>query len=196
LVKATVAELQNFVRGMGALRLLLFKANHSGSLIEGMVVYAAMADGLLRMGLVLQRQISQKTSDIDGILISQKSGTSFLTERTVYKLALSEGVIDQTLFETISSLYDRRNEVVHKFLLTNLTYEELPPTLEQYEVVFKHLYKIVYALEARQIELAVGMSAIDERPPSVRERGAFQEILKKVAPSESRTTGSVDGPPN
>jgi hypothetical protein len=180
---------------MGALRLLLFNANHKGSLIEGMVVYAAMVDGLLRMGLVLQRQILQKNSEIDGILISQQAGNSFLTERKVYRLALDEAVIDQTLFQTISSLYDRRNQVVHQFLLTNLTYDDLPPTLERYELVYKNLYKIVYALEAKQIEMGIGMSAMDDRPSSVRNRDVFQEVLKKVAPSETESNGSADESP-
>lgn len=148
------------------------------------------------MGLVLQRQISQKNSDIEGILISQQSGKSFLTEREVYKLALTEGVIDQKMFDTISSLYDRRNEIVHRFLLTNLTYDGLPPTLERYELVYKSLYKVVYALESRQIEMGVGMSAIDVRPSSVRDRSVFQEILKKVAPSENQVTCRVDEPVN
>jgi hypothetical protein len=180
--KATGNELQNFIRGMGALRLLLRKASQSGSLIECIVIYAGLVDGLLRIGLVLKRQIVNKNSDIDEILIVQKPGSKFLVERAVYKLALEEGVIDQRLFETISGLYDRRNEVVHRFILTNLSYNQLAPTLENYENVFNHLYRIIYDLEALQIQLGLGMSAIDTSARGSKDRQLLQEVILKIAP--------------
>lgn len=84
--------------GFGALRKLIYKANKGGALIEGIVTYAALVDGFLRIGLILKRQLINKNEDIDLALISQTSSTQYLSERKVFKLALTESVIEPSLF--------------------------------------------------------------------------------------------------
>ena len=123
-----------------------------------MVLYASLLDGFLRIGLVLKRQLKRKTSEIDQDLIRQTKGGTFFTERQIYRMALQEGVIDEALFKALASLYDRRNEIVHKFFLTSIVYESLADDLPKYEELFEKLHAIVWSLEKDQIDRGVGMT--------------------------------------
>jgi N-methylhydantoinase A/oxoprolinase/acetone carboxylase beta subunit len=178
-------EFTNFLYGFGALRKLIYKANKDGALIEGIVTYAALVDGFLRIGLILKRQLINKNEDIDLALISQTSSTQYLSERKVFKLALTESVIEPSLFSEISGLYERRNEIVHRFLLTPQTYAQIPPTLERYEVVYKKLTAIVRMLEEAQVQSKVGMTRASHVSPE-HEQNVLKEIVKKIILSEAK----------
>jgi hypothetical protein len=71
----------NFIYAFGADRKLLKRAHDSGSLIEGMALYASLVDGFLRIGLVLKRQLKGRNDSIDDTLISQAKGGKFYTKR-------------------------------------------------------------------------------------------------------------------
>ena len=168
----------NFLYGIGALRQLIHKANKDGALIEGVVAYAALVDGLLRIGLILKRQLINKNKDIDMAVISQNSPKQYLPERAVFKLALDENVIGETLFTEITALYDRRNEIVHRFLLTPQAYDQIPPTLDRYEALFNNLEAVVWSLEEEQIKSGVGMTSTSNESPD--ERQILKDVVKKI----------------
>jgi hypothetical protein len=172
----------NFLYGIGALRSLIQKANKDGSLIEATVAYAALVDGFLRIGLILKRQLMNKSTNVDLALISQTSPTQYLPERAVYKLALDENVIEKALFDEITELYDKRNAIVHRFLLTSQAYDQIPPTLEQYEVVYKKLAAVVSSLEEEEIKSGVGMTrALDGKNDSSGQRRQIMgDIMKRI----------------
>jgi hypothetical protein len=173
------AQFTNFLFGFGALRKLIFKANKDGALIEGAVAYAALVDGLLRIGLILKRQLINKNDDIDLALISQTSHKQYIPERAVFKLALDENVIEQVLFTEITELYDKRNEIVHRFLLTPQTYDQIPPTLDRYEVLFKKLEAVVWSLEEAQIKSGVGMTGASHESHE-QKRQTLEDIMRKI----------------
>ncbi len=52
-----------------------------------MALYAALLDGFLRIGLVLKRQLKNRTSEIDETLIRQTKGGAFYSEHQVYHMA-------------------------------------------------------------------------------------------------------------
>ncbi|HEV3311634.1 MAG TPA: hypothetical protein VG815_14070, partial [Chloroflexota bacterium] len=56
----------NFVHAFGAARKLLERAQERGSLIEGIVLYVSMIDGLLRIAIVVDKQLGgDPIGDID-----------------------------------------------------------------------------------------------------------------------------------
>jgi hypothetical protein len=170
------SKLSNFVHAFGAARLLLQRANKEGFLIEGLALYSSLTDAFLRIGLVLKRQLLNKNNTVDDLLISQEQSGKFYTERQIQKFALSEQVIDEPLYKEIEDLYSFRNDVIHKFFLTDLRYGQLPPILERYEMVYKQLYKLIWALEREQINLGVGMTGLGAKS----DEKLMNEILKKV----------------
>ena len=169
-------KLNNFVHAFGAARLLIQKANNEGALLEGIALYAALADGFLRIGLVLKRQIAKNTMEVEDLLISQEKNGQYYTERQIQRMARDEGVIKPEIFAELNELYDRRNDAIHKFFLTGMQYADLPPFLERYEVMYKTLNGIVYDLEAEQIAKGVGMSA-----PTKNTKDDTLRILKEIA---------------
>jgi hypothetical protein len=179
----------NFVYAFGAARKLLKGAHDAGSLIEGMALYASLLDGFLRIGLVLKRQLNNRNNSIDDSLISQTKGGKFYTERQIYRMALQEKVIDGTVYDSLSRLYDRRNEIIHKFFLTSITYDSLAEDLMQYEGLFEQLYDIVFAIEAEQIEKGVGMTTTGK---SGNREEIFKEINKKLSPTANPPSSSTE----
>jgi hypothetical protein len=170
---------ENFIYAFGAARVLLRRAHDGGFLLEGMALYASLLDGLLRIGLVLKRQLKAKSSAIDQTLIQQTKGGTFYSERQIYRMAFQEGVIDEPTLQALGRLYDRRNDIIHKFFLTPITYESLADDLLQNEELFNSLCATVYALEKEQIEQGVGMTTADGG-----EHGAeiFRRVNEKIAP--------------
>jgi hypothetical protein len=148
----------NFIYSFGAARQLLERAHHTGSLIEGLVLYVSLIDGLLRMAIILDKQLQDASSDFDFSYIEQKRKGPRYTEREIYKEAYKRGLIDAKLKARITDLYNRRNAVIHKFFLTNIRYVDLEPWLGAYEEMFKRCHDIVDELESRQLEEGKGMT--------------------------------------
>ena len=173
----------NFLNGIGALRKLIYRANETGALIEGVVAYAALVDGLLRMGLILRRQLTNNGANMDLSLISQTSSKEYLPERAIFKMALHERVIEQGLFNEITELYDKRNAIVHRFLLTPQTYDQIPPILDLYEILFNKLEAVVSSLEEEQIQKGIGITKGSVECPN--ERLVREDVMKKLLPSKA-----------
>lgn len=141
----------NFLYAFGAARKLLERAQERGSLIEGIVVYVSLIDGLLRMSLVLDKQLAGNyTGDIDDY-IQQVTGGPKFTEKMIYTEAHARGLIDDALRDEIIDLYNKRNAVIHRFFLEGMKYTSLEPLLDRYEIAYHHCYDVVNDLEERQI---------------------------------------------
>ena len=176
-MKSDTKRFTNFIHSFGAARVLLQRANKQGSLIEGLALYTSLVDGFLRIALVLKRQLKHRISDIDQTLISQEPNGRFFTERQIQRMAYEEGIIAESVFKELNVLYDKRNDTIHKFFLTSIKYQDLPNVLERYEIVYKHLYKVVYALEAEQVKSGVGMTRAGSRQV---DEAIITEIMKKI----------------
>jgi hypothetical protein len=141
----------NFLYAFGAARRLLERAQERGSLIEGIVVYVSLIDGLLRMSLVLDKQLAGNfTGDIDDYIQQMTGGPKF-TEKMIYTEAHQRNLIDDDLRDEIIDLYSKRNAVIHRFFLEGMTYTSLELLLDRYEIVYHRCYDVVNDLEERQI---------------------------------------------
>ncbi len=158
--------------------MLIQRANKDGYLLEGLALYASMTDGFLRMGLVLKRQIVNRSPKIDESLISQEQDGHYYTDRQIHRMACDEGIIDRDLFKEIGILYDKRNDAIHRFFLTNFKYDDLPKALERYELVYKRLVKVISDLEAEQVQEGVGMTRSAKPMSHLSERTLTLDILK------------------
>ncbi|MEV4756979.1 hypothetical protein AB0J86_17965 [Micromonospora sp. NPDC049559] len=122
--------LNNFVHSFAAVRHLLARAHRTGSLIEGIVLYVSLIDGLLRIAIVLDKQLTGDHVDINAYVQQVPSGTK-ISERAVYEEARRRGLIDDALKAEVVDLYEHRNATVHRFFLTDLTYAALGPLLDR-----------------------------------------------------------------
>src|SRR6266700_2114493 len=125
----------NFLYSFGAARQLLERAHRTGSLIEGLVLYVSLIDGLMRIALILNKQLQDASGNFDFSYIEQKRNGPRYTEKQIYEEAYERGIINAELKATIIDLYDRRNAVIHKFFLTSIKYVDLGPWLDTYEQI-------------------------------------------------------------
>jgi integrase len=133
---------ENFIYSYGAARDLLARAHRTGSLIEGLVLYVSLIDGLLRIALVLDKQLEDASGDVDFSYIQQEPGGRRYSEKEIYEQAHRRGIITTDMKAKIVDLYERRNAVIHRFFLTDIKYVDLEPWLSSYEEVYEHCYNI------------------------------------------------------
>ncbi len=161
--------------GFGAAAELFRRALDSGFLIEAVVLGAAVIDGCCRMGLILDHQIETKSDDVPTELLYQGNDDRAMTERQVYRRAHDNGVISKELFTELDELYSQRNRVVHRYIISDITTEQVFHIAHRYAEALPKVSAAVWALEDKQIRLAVGMTRRAENTDNT------QEMIRRMA---------------
>jgi hypothetical protein len=133
-------------------------AGQKGCFIESVCLAAAIIDGMLRIGLILQHQIHTRPDELLDELLYQSDEDKIVSERTIYQRALNAEVIDHQTFDLLQGLYDKRNRVVHRYIISEITTQEVLFTAIEFDSMVKRVSQAIGKIEARQIELDVGMT--------------------------------------
>jgi len=152
-----------FLQGVGATALILSKAVKNKAFIEATCILANQIDALLRIGIVLKNQLINGNSDIEIEWIYQGLTDKKKSEKDIYKKALDLGIIDQTVYDELFKLYDDRNRVIHRFIISEITLAEVEEIAYQYYKQQEAINKIIYDLEAEQITLGIGMTTTADK---------------------------------
>lgn len=163
---------ENFTHSVAATRLLLGEAHRNGRLIEGLMLYAAIVDALLRNLVALEtapRDGYKRTLD-RRYFVHDKS--KWLTERRIYAEARDCMVIDDALFLELEDLYRFRNTVVHRFIVSQVAYSDVAPKLDQYNAIMERLLAQLAAIEQPD-----GEDKSPERTEAMRRR-----VARKLRP--------------
>jgi len=179
------SKFSNFLRAFGANRILLQRAHKEGFLIEEIVLYSSLLDGLLRIALILKSQLDAKDDTIDELFIFQDENGPYYTERQIFKFARDKNLINKKLHTEINSLYDQRNKIIHGFFLTAVEYGHLPSFLYRYELAYQELYEVVYDLENEQIKQGTGMTAAGTIMTQNEEKQILKDVHKKIDSTKS-----------
>jgi cytosine/adenosine deaminase-related metal-dependent hydrolase len=147
-----------FMAGFTAARELHSRAGTAGSFVECVCLGAALTDAMLRIGLVLREQLDNRSRDIPLELIVQGSHDKAIAEREIYRRALTESVIDDATFAQLQALYDKRNRVIHRYIISRITTAEVLDIAIEYERMIETLAKRTYDLEEQQIRDGVGIT--------------------------------------
>ncbi len=171
--------LRNFLRTFLATNVLLLKAREDGSLLEGLVLYASTIDAHLRYGIILSKQLRDKSPNYEKSMVFQ-SGKTYISERAIHQKALDEKFISKKQFAELSTLYEFRNKAVHRYFISDLQYKDLPKYLERFERLRSSTLERIVKLEHRQVKKGVGMiKAKDIATDSLSRKVAYsQEHLK------------------
>jgi len=151
-------KFHNFMKGLGAASQLLYLSKNKGCFIECVCLSATIIDASLRIGIILKHQLDNKTNSILTDLIYQSDEDKIITEREVYKKALSVGVINQGISDKLELLYKQRNKVVHRYIISEITTEKIILIAQEYEYVIDYIKKCLDKLEIRQINEGIGMT--------------------------------------
>ena len=147
-----------FLQGVGATALILNRAVENKAFFEATCILGNQIDALLRIAVVLKLQIVNSNMVIEREWIHQGLTDKKKSEKDVYKKALELGVINQDKFDELYRLYDDRNKVIHRFIISDITLAEVEEIAYAYYQMQTSVNKIIYDIEAEQISLGVGIT--------------------------------------
>jgi hypothetical protein len=162
---------------------LLGEAHKRGSLIEGLVLYASAIDALLRNLVALKTGERRGTSIRLDSRYFYHDDSKWMNERTVYKEARGCGLLTDDEFRELEELYRFRNIVVHRFAISGVSYAEIAPKLDAYEVIYERI-----ADQLRAIEQPDAVELDDEMRAATRRR-----IAQKLTGATADRADSASG---
>lgn len=161
------------------------KAQEKGSSIELVILYANRIDALLRLALILQKQLQDSTNDIDIRLIFQGEGDQPIFEKAIYREALDRGVIEEPLFKRLMRLYELRNKVVHRYIISDLKTNDIIKLVVDYVDIHEIIGSKVGVLEQKQFTKGIGIYGDGNNPKdpidAVQMKGLLTELQDKHA---------------
>lgn len=157
-------KFRQFMNGFVAAARLLRRAALGGFCIEYICLAASVIDGALRIGLILQHQLQSGSAEVLEDLLFQSAEDRSISEREIYRRARQEAVIDESVFRSLEALYEKRNRVVHRYVISELTTLQVFEIASEFEQTLPLVNGAVRALEARQVERGVGIAKDGELP--------------------------------
>lgn len=129
---ADLDKLDRFTGSLAASHDLLSAAIDSESFIEIIAIAASQIDAYLRLSLVIAKQLNEKTNNIETRYLFQEDDEKGITERKVFDDALKLNVINQEAFDDLSGLYNLRNRVIHRYIISNIRTRDLVNVAAKY----------------------------------------------------------------
>ena len=130
---------------------LLYSAIESESYVEIIVLSANQIDAFLRLSIVLAKQLQAESDDIDVKYLFQGDGEKGLLERVVFNHARELGVIDEATREELSDLYDFRNRIVHRYVISSLKTRDMIPVVTKYLEMSERIRLVLRGFEEQQV---------------------------------------------
>lgn len=169
------------------------RALNNGSFVELVVLFANQIDAVLRQSITLAKQLKNESNEIDIGLIYQKENDRPIMEKKIYQLALDDDIIDQAIYSELINLYDVRNKVVHRYIISDLRSNEIIKLAKRYSEVYEILNEQVVQYEQRQYDEKIGIYNTSVRPgtninddyqksliSSIRDKHGNREVNKAI----------------
>lgn len=147
------SDLDKYDRFAGALAAsydLLNAAIESESNIETIAICANQIDAFLRLSIVLAKQLENKTDEILIKYLYQADSEKGIMERKIFDESLKCGVIDQNIYKELNSLYELRNRVIHRFIISNIKTRDLIDIVIRYLEISEVIRLILRDFEHKQ----------------------------------------------
>lgn len=156
------------------------RAYENGSFIELVVLLASGIDSVLRQSLILDRQLRNKSEEIDVSLIFQAENDPPIMEKKVYKLALKENLIDQDTHDDLVTLYNLRNKVIHRYIISDLRTDDIIQLVWSYTQMNEKLGNKLIELEQKQFNEQIGIYKGEEAPGSDTSEEMIANLIRKI----------------
>lgn len=156
------------------------RAFKNESYIELVVLLANHIDALLRLSLILSEQIKNKNDFIDTTLIFQSSSDKPIMEKKIYERALTEGIIGQNFYDSLFNLYDERNKVVHRYIITDLKTRDVIKIVMEYSLILEKVDTIIETLEETQFQSKIGIYGTDTPPKKPINKIGLKRIISNI----------------
>jgi hypothetical protein len=154
-----------FLQGVGASDLMLKRAIENKAYIESTCLLATQIDSLLRIAIILKNQLSDKNMAIDKEWIYQGAADKRKSEKDIYKKAKELGIMSDDTFNKLFKLYEDRNRVIHRFIISEITLTDVESISYDYYQIREEIKQIVDDIESEQIKQGIGMTTTNESDP-------------------------------
>ncbi|MDB5230559.1 MAG: hypothetical protein JWN76_1364 [Chitinophagaceae bacterium] len=161
--RLTSYRFEMLLQGIGATGAILRRAVENHAFIEATCLLSNMIDCFLRLSIVLKLQIINGNDIIEREWIYQGMTDKKRSEKDIYKKALEVSILAREVYDDLFELYDHRNRVVHRFIISEITLVEVDNIMRDYFIIMKQCGQIMTGLEAEQLRLGVGMVITDEK---------------------------------
>jgi len=148
----------NFVKGLLAAKQLLIRAQKNGCFIESVCLSASIIDASLRIGIILKHQLNTKSDHLLNELLLQSDDDNITSEREIYNRSLRENIITKSTFSKLELLYKERNKVIHRYIISKITTEQVLSITIDYELIIHEIREALGLLEKQQIKEKIGMT--------------------------------------
>lgn len=156
------------------------RAYENGSSVELVVLLANQIDALLRLCLILNHQIQNKSFDVDLSLLYQGESDRPVMEKTVFKRTLDEGILNKPLYDELFDLYNQRNKVVHRYIITDIKTKHVAEIVHDYSNLKDKISAILLKLEQKQFEDKIGIYGLQNPPNTPMDEFTLQRIIASV----------------
>ncbi len=168
-------NLHRFMQGMAAAAELHARAGRQGCFVESVCLCATVIDAALRMGIILKHQLITRSPDLLPELLYQGKTDNPVSEREIYRRALKNDVINQGIYDELNDLYDARNRVVHRYIISEITTKEVLDIAIRYDNIKDRVSEAVGILEGEQLREKVGMTVRGDTGFELQELLSFSE---------------------
>lgn len=150
--------LEQFLSGMAAACVKFNEAVEKRSAIECIILGAAIIDGQLRMALILREPLQSNSRSIQEELLYEADDERGVSERSIFRRFRDAGIVDEPLFQRLGAAYDKRNKIIHRYLLSDANYAFATVLVFEYADVIETVKQVVHRIESEQIRLGRGMT--------------------------------------
>jgi len=128
------------------------------------------------LSIVIAKQISSKTNDIDVKYFFQADGEWGIMERKIYEHAIEAGVIDNEKSDELNALYQLRNRVIHRYIISNIKTRDLVEIATRYLKSLESIRLVLAKFENMQANEKYGVYGKSLGKTSVTDANAIQRL--------------------
>lgn len=155
------------------------KALNNHSFIELIIINANQIDAYLRLCIVLKIQISENTSLFNLKYLYQGKKDKPLFEKKIYDQAKELNIISDKQHKKLYTLYNLRNNVVHRYIITDIKTKEIREIGYQYELLCEEIRIVLADIETEQFEKKVGYHGLKD-PHRDKDSNHLNELFSMV----------------
>lgn len=154
---ANLDKHDNFLGSLLASSDLLENAYNNESHIELVVILSNQIDAFLRISIILHQQIENQTNDIDVKYLFQGHNERGIIERKIYTKAHKLKIIDDDIYKELNDLYDLRNRVIHRYIISFLKTRDIIKIAYDYTLLKEKIRLILRTYEEKQFGTGIGI---------------------------------------
>ena len=173
---ADLDKFDRFNSSLTASHDLLHSAIESKSYIEIIAVAANQIDAYLRLSIVIAKQLISKTNDIDVKYFFQANGEWGIMERKIYEHAVDAGVINKTMSLELNELYQLRNRVIHRYIISDIKTRDLIKIAVRYLQCVEAVRLVLRRFEDLQVNEEYGVYGKAFGTADLTDTGAIQRL--------------------